>query len=696
MSSITPPGPTPPPPCIRCRSPACTTAGVTYDVSVQVSGVAATYARGVWRYEAPRLTTVAPAILAPLQTTPLPLNLSGANFGVVRGVVRLGPHSLACPLWSDSLLTCLPPSGVLADAPLVVVAASGATSATLLLHYRAPAVEGGSLLEHSSPDSGVGSAGPGPATPAGTQDVVSGTRGGGRLSLVGTDFGADGGGGPSPGATPFVTVWLARGGALPGPPWTNTAVPGVPEGVLQCPLVPGAVGPASLTCVVPPGFGTGWRVVVVNHDPGVGGVGVAWRASLPSGFALSYRPPVVAGVRVVGQGGAPALGGFQVVVSGTDFSAQGPQVTIGSLPCTPAPGSDTSAHEAVTCVAPPWQIDVPSVVGVTVDGQASAPWPFVYDPPRVLAVTPGTIDAVGANLQPPLALTGSNFGVRYRAGLPTNHTLLLGGLPCGAVAWVSNALLTCVPNHDFAPGVYNVTVVVAGAVSAPLPVPVTCPPGTYGRSGVDARCAACPAGAQCRGRDQEPSSLWGWYPLARAHFVPCSPSQACAGGVDAAALAAGASSGGGTGGVGGGGALGCARYYSGVRCAECTLGAYRRGGQCRACPDTAWLLLVSFCAAVVGAVAAAVYLNGKRINMAGLSVGVVRAARWWGWGGLGWAGVGWGWGVLDLSTSSHCCRLLPLCPSPHVCTLFDTLDHAPSSSPPPSPSSLCCRTSFKC
>ncbi len=51
----------------------------------------------------------------------------------------------------------------------------------------------------------------------------------------------------------------------------------------------------------------------------------------------------------------------------------------------------------------------------------------------------------------------------------------------------------------------------------------------------------------------------------------------------------------------------------------------RLKGRCATCPNTAWLLFLSFALAIVACVAAAVYLSKKRINMAGLSVGVVRS-----------------------------------------------------------------------
>jgi hypothetical protein len=68
--------------------------------------------------------------------------------------------------------------------------------------------------------------------------------------------------------------------------------------------------------------------------------------------------------------------------------------------------------------------------------------------------------------------------------------------------------------------------------------------------------------------------------------------------------------------------LSCAENYLGVRCADCRLGSYRVRSTCRKCPNTAWLLFLLFALALLAAVAAAVYLSKKKINFAGLSIGV--------------------------------------------------------------------------
>ena len=49
---------------------------------------------------------------------------------------------------------------------------------------------------------------------------------------------------------------------------------------------------------------------------------------------------------------------------------------------------------------------------------------------------------------------------------------------------------------------------------------------------------------------------------------------------------------------------------------------------CKACPNTAWLLFLMFSVALVAIVALAVYLSRKRLNLAALGIGIVRAQRW--------------------------------------------------------------------
>ena len=59
----------------------------------------------------------------------------------------------------------------------------------------------------------------------------------------------------------------------------------------------------------------------------------------------------------------------------------------------------------------------------------------------------------------------------------------------------------------------------------------------------------------CEGGENEPYAQPGYYPLVRGAFVQCTPRLACRGGRNAS----------------------CSPLYTGDRCAQCALGAYRCG-----------------------------------------------------------------------------------------------------------------------
>ncbi len=51
-----------------------------------------------------------------------------------------------------------------------------------------------------------------------------------------------------------------------------------------------------------------------------------------------------------------------------------------------------------------------------------------------------------------------------------------------------------------------------------------------------------------------------------------------------------------------------------------------RGG-CKQCPNTAWLLFLLFAIGMIVLVSISVYLSKKRLNLAVLGIGIVRARR---------------------------------------------------------------------
>ena len=270
----------PPCPLLRCLSPPSMAAGVAFDVFLVAAGVPTTYGGGRWTVDNPVVTSVSPPLLSP-HTPPLAatnITIHGANFGWVAGVVTAGWRVLECGTWTNTLVVCTAPPGAGAEVPLVVAAATRArspTSTAAVLRFAAPVVTGGALVPASpapSNDSATTSTSTS-TTVNGSTTLVSITQGGGLLRVAAASLGH-----PLP-----VSAWLVYGPGALSPPWwdANACVP--VEGAsaqLPCPLLPGSVSPSGLTCVLPPGRGTGWRLVLVNHDPDPAGPAVDYTVSV--------------------------------------------------------------------------------------------------------------------------------------------------------------------------------------------------------------------------------------------------------------------------------------------------------------------------------------------------------------------------------------------------------------------------------
>ena len=110
----------------RCASPPLVSAGRYFDIVVSVSGVPSTYTQGQWTYQPPTVTSVSPSRLPSVPATGAVLMIVGANFGVVPGTVTVGDRLAACDAagWSDAVITCVAPKGVLPAAAVVVTAGS--------------------------------------------------------------------------------------------------------------------------------------------------------------------------------------------------------------------------------------------------------------------------------------------------------------------------------------------------------------------------------------------------------------------------------------------------------------------------------------------------------------------------------------------------------------------------------------------
>ncbi len=429
----------PPPPASfdlrrRCAAPEALRDGFSYDVSLSVRGVLATYRLGTWTFDAPSVVSVTPGELPPV---PGPASMSGTltiigeNFGAHPGMVSLGNRTLECPQWAHGQLTCVSPPGVLALVSLVVKASSTLSSRggpTVSVAYRAPAVS--SVAVVLTEEGGSASTEPG-GGPGGASVTVP-TTGGQLLAVSGRHFAV---GSPAVPQPVNVSVWLVQRLVLPSPPWAaaQLAADGWPL-ALRCPLAPGPAAAATseaLLCAVPPGSGAGWSLVVVNHDVDTGGSLSAWgwRASAPApGFQLHYEVPTLAAV--VAALPAPATGGFSVTLVGAGFSSWPPLVTVGSLPCVVLPGSHN--HTAAVCLAPPLQLDAGRNVTVNVHRQTAPNLPshiVWYDPPAVTAVVPMVLEAsapAAGGARTGVTISGVNFGVRYRPGLPGDHVVNIG------------------------------------------------------------------------------------------------------------------------------------------------------------------------------------------------------------------------------------------------------------------------------
>jgi hypothetical protein len=80
-------------------------------------------------------------------------------------------------------------------------------------------------------------------------------------------------------------------------------------------------------------------------------------------------------------------------------------------------------------------------------------------------------DAPGGHPAPSsqvLTISGANFGSPVVGGarFPANHSIWIGGQPCGSVSWLSDTTLSCRLGGAFPVGSFNVSVVVAGRAEA--------------------------------------------------------------------------------------------------------------------------------------------------------------------------------------------------------------------------------------
>ena len=233
--------------CRSCSIPPAPNTGRWFDIVVTVNDVPSTYTSGQWTYDPPAIISVTPTTVSPQPPVGMYMFIFGVNFGPVAGSVTVAGRLVVCTTWSNTRIVCFPPVGVVSAAVVVVTAVSTLQSPAMadlganVVHYLAPSVV------TVSPSS-------------------SETQGGGNLTVHCNSVTS---------SLP-VSVWLSRGGAAPEPPWEPAMFGGssfLRRDVLRCqneqlessPLVAN-VSETVVVCIIPPGTGDGWAIVVVNHD----------------------------------------------------------------------------------------------------------------------------------------------------------------------------------------------------------------------------------------------------------------------------------------------------------------------------------------------------------------------------------------------------------------------------------------------
>lgn len=368
-----------------------------------------------------------------------------------------------------------------------------------------------------------------------------------------------------------------RGGVIVEVSGTNFAAAGnITIGGLPCEVV--NYTHTGARCVAPPGHGT-QRVLTIRtlHQA--------------ASFAMiQYEAPVVENVS---HGVAPARGGFDILISGHNFGTTGAIVHVGAA-TGPVCSVIRQKHSEIVCAAP-GGVGGDLHMFVTIAGQtARSNTTMAYDPPQVGELRPNIGDARAGT--PNLIVIGTNFG---HVAPPQGQLIVwLDDMGCDNAAWVSNERVKCDVPSALPVGSMSLTVRVANQTSNSHLMFLQCSEGFFGAAGE--MCSICPQGALCPGGNADPYPRAGFWRSSRSVFLACSPAHACPGGADSP----------------------CAAGYTGSTCSMCAEQHYRLKQECLPCPDTAWLLFLSFFAALALLAAIAAYLNKKRINLAGLSIGV--------------------------------------------------------------------------
>lgn len=359
-----------------------------------------------------------------------------------------------------------------------------------------------------------------------------------------------------------------------------------------------------IVCTAPEGEGN--LVPIILHTDYQSSGGATPGVGNEADVYIAYGGPILQHVEPTSE--AVLVGGWELLIQGSNFGlnpvvfvadtafrrreANGAVAAAG--PGVACPITQRS-HTEVRCVAPAG-LGSDVHVRVVVAEQLSDHAVFSYAAPVVDSVSPNIFDA-HSSIE--LAVFGRNFG----AQLPDAFDVQIDGRPCldGAAGWRgrdSQIICTSPGNHIVGP--INLTVAVQNLTSEVSWITAACVAGYFGKEGE--LCSGCPEGAVCEGANAVPYPMEGFwrqepYPY---EFLRCQPEAACPGGVTSP----------------------CAEGYEGEVCRECSFRWYRVQEQCVPCPDHAWLLILGFVSAVIACGAVAYWLNKKRVNLSGLTVGV--------------------------------------------------------------------------
>ncbi|RYY39098.1 hypothetical protein EON62_00005, partial [archaeon] len=534
------------------------------------------------------------------------LTLTGTNFGTLGGgdpqvpVITVGGRpcivpATFVPLANHSMLQCVAPAGYGADLPVAVSVSGQVTGAsTATFTYAAPRLFA-------------------PVTPA-TGPTAGRTLDGAPINMTvhGMNLGTSG-------AASLVFRQMNEDEELP-----DISVPAssiifqnhtyiefqMPEGAGELMSIVATVGGQSSTDFVPFSYLPPSIVSFARADkqayeclPRItqvdGPNGTVFNRSMP---ADCFRTRGGYPLRIVGE----SFGGASLIPRVAVF--------VGSKRCP----IESLTHTTITCTMPQGVGDRnPLLVRV---GRRSSAFNndtiFSYDPPMIDMFVPNVPDATGEEV----SIRGYNFGFEE-----TVMNIKIGGLACEEAEWMGDIMLRCTPAVDTV-GPKNVSVLVANRTEPFVwfdfeeKVTLQCKRGWSGLAGeYCVNCETDMVGAVCPGSELYVDKMYSmpnfWrdnvttpspecHPLRQGRaacplFLACEPQWACLGNNT------------------------CAEGYTDWRCSQCLKGKYYRvNGECIKCPNSPWMVFITFMLGGVAACALSWYLNKKAISLALISVGI--------------------------------------------------------------------------